>query len=96
MSAQTTVPVPPLPDDGLVAIVKRDCATCELVVPVLTDLVGRGGVTIWVQDDPTFCAEIGSLHDADLAVSWHHDIETVPTLMRREGGDDWRARSCRE
>ena len=29
------------------------------------------------------------IHDADLAVSWHHDIETVPTLIRverRRGG----------
>ena len=22
------------------------------------------------------------MHDADLAVSWHHDVETVPTLVR--------------
>ncbi len=97
-----TPAVPSLPDDGLVAVVKRDCATCELVVPVLGQLVEGDGLTIWVQDDPLFCSDIGSIHDADLSVSWHHDIETVPTLIRREGGvetgrivgwsrDEWQA-----
>ncbi len=88
MSARPTVSVPALPDDGLVAIIKRDCATCELVVPVLGDLARTHDLTIWVQDDPTFCADIGSRLDADLAVSWHHDIETVPTLIRRTGGEE--------
>ena len=73
---------PPLPD-GLVAVVKRDCPTCDLVAPVLSDLHDRAGLTVITQDDPNFPADADWVrHDADLALSWHHGIETVPTLMR--------------
>ena len=84
--SQDPSPVPPLPE-GLVAVVKRDCPTCELVAPVLSDLHDRAGLTVITQDDPSFPADAGWVHhDADLALSWHHDIETVPTLMRVSGG----------
>ncbi len=80
--------VPTLPD-GLVAVVKRDCATCELVGPVLGDLQRRVGVTVYSQDDPTFPETVdGVVDDTWLGVSWHHDIETVPTLLRVEGGKE--------
>ena len=79
-------PAPPLPD-GLVAVVKRDCPTCELVAPVLGDLHDRAGLTVITQDDPHFPADASWVrHDADLALSWHHDIETVPTLLRVSAG----------
>ncbi len=71
---------PPLPD-GLVVFVKRECPTCELVVPVLAELRERAGVTVIVQDDPAFPAGLAPRHDADLALSWHHGIEAVPTLL---------------
>lgn len=78
---------PPLPD-GLVAVVKRECATCVLVTPVLAQLASAPSVTlsVFTQDDPDFPDGISSMHDDDLALSWHHDIETVPTLLRVEGG----------
>lgn len=76
---------PNLPD-GLVAIVKRDCPTCELVVPVLADLVDRAELMVITQDDPEFPAGVDPVHDHDLAISWHHDIETVPTLLRVDAG----------
>jgi hypothetical protein len=38
-----------LPYDGVVAVVKRDCPTCRLVVPVLAELPG---VAVYSQDDP--------------------------------------------
>jgi len=69
---------PPLLPDGLVAFVKRDCPTCELVVPVLAEL----GAHVVVQDDPAFPEGLAPEHDADLALSWHHAIEAVPTLLR--------------
>jgi hypothetical protein len=72
---------PPLPD-GLVAFVKRECPTCELVVPVLAELRERAGLVVIVQDDPSFPPGLAPRHDADLALSWHHGIEAVPTLLR--------------
>ena len=77
---------PALPD-GLVAVVKQDCATCVAVMPVLTQLAGGPGpLTVYVQDDPSSFADLAPLDDTDLEVSWHHEIETVPTLLRVEGG----------
>ena len=77
----------PLLPEGLVAVVKRDCPTCELVVPVLHDLRERAGLTVITQDDPAFPAEGGwVLHDEDLSLSWHHGVETVPTLLRVTDG----------
>jgi hypothetical protein len=83
----TTIEKPTLPD-GLVAVVKRDCPTCELVVPVLDRLATGGGtLTVFTQDDPGFPAIAGPVvDDTELSVSWHHGIETVPTLLRVEGG----------
>ncbi len=72
---------PQLPD-GLVAIVKRECETCRAVVPVLGQLASSVGLTVYTQDDPGFPGDPAAIHDDDLAVSWHHDIETVPTLIR--------------
>ncbi|MFM9226484.1 MAG: thioredoxin family protein [Actinomycetota bacterium] len=83
MTAQPVLP------EGLVVIVKRECETCRMVEPVLSAIAATGTpLTVWVQDDPTFCAGLGAVHDADLAVSWHHDIETVPTLISvRDGAE---------
>ncbi len=55
-----------------------------MVAPLLVEL----GATIYTQDDPTFPVGVNPIHDSDLAVSWHHDIETVPTLMRVVDGDE--------
>lgn len=72
---------PPLPD-GIVVVVKKECATCRTVVPVLSQLAEATTVSVFTQDDPTFPGDPSATHDADLAVSWHHDIETVPTVIR--------------
>ena len=72
---------PKLPD-GLVAVVKRDCETCQTVVPVLQTLAVSDTLTVYTQDDPEFPGDPAATYDADLGVSWHHDIETVPTLIR--------------
>ncbi|MEY2589327.1 MAG: hypothetical protein QOJ67_1311 [Acidimicrobiaceae bacterium] len=77
----------PLPD-GIVAIVKRDCATCTLVAPVLRQLAAADGLafTVFSQDDLTFPEGIDVADDTDLAVSWHHAIDTVPTLLAVKDG----------
>ncbi len=71
---------PTLPD-GLVVVVKRECETCQLVAPLLVQLSAGQTVTIYSQDDATFPPGTDPIHDADLAFSWYHDIETVPTLI---------------
>jgi hypothetical protein len=72
---------PPLPS-GLVAFVKRECPTCELVAPVLRELASRATLTVYTQDDPAFPEGLAAVDDRELAVSWHHRIEAVPTLLR--------------
>lgn len=92
----STAAAPVLPD-GLVVVVKRDCATCVMVAPLLAEF----DCTVYTQDDPTFPESVTALYDDDLAVSWHHDIEAVPTLIRVVDGveqertlgwvaDEWR------
>ncbi len=80
---------PQLPE-GLVAFVKRDCPTCVDVVSVLEELCVRGpGIAIYTQDDPTFPETVDSKqHDQDLKMSWHFDVETVPTLMYVQDGKE--------
>jgi hypothetical protein len=72
---------PPLPD-GLVVVVKEECETCRMVAPLLAQI----GATVYTQDDPSFPAGVEAIHDEDLSLSWHHDIETVPTLIRVADG----------
>jgi len=78
---------PTLPD-GLVAFVKRDCPTCVLVAPVLAQLADAGALTVYTQDDLAFPAIPSPVDDRELAVSWQHAIEAVPTLLRIEGGKE--------
>jgi thiol-disulfide isomerase/thioredoxin len=78
----------PIPRDGLVAVVKRDCPTCVLAAPVLAELAALGGITVYTQDDPTFPEEIaGRIDDTGLDVSYRLGIEIVPTLIRFQDGE---------
>lgn len=73
--------------DGWTLIVKRDCATCVMVVPVIAHLQRElPNLTVYTQDDPTFPEGVVRVHDHDLATSWHADIDTVPALIYRENG----------
>jgi hypothetical protein len=73
--------------DGIHLILKHDCPTCVLIEPVITQLAASGlQLTVDSQDNPEFPAVEGVVDDTDLAVSWHHKIETVPTLLRVEAG----------
>ena len=69
-----------------VAFVKRDCPTCGLVAPVLSDLARKIDLVVATQDDPEFPSGVKRLDDRDLALSWHYAIETVPTLIRAADG----------
>ena len=77
--------VAPVLPDGFVVIVKRECATCQMIEPVLQDIAG---LTVYTQDDPTFPESVSAIHDSDLAVSWHNNIDTVPTLIKVVNGKE--------
>ena len=82
-----TATTPPTLPEGIVVFVKRSCPTCELVVPVLAELAGGSiPLTVVTQDDPTFpdptVVDTDVVDDTELSWSWHHEIETVPTLVR--------------
>ncbi|MEO1058690.1 MAG: thioredoxin family protein [Actinomycetota bacterium] len=86
MTTANSSAAPALPD-GLVVVVKRDCETCRTIAPALADVAAkRGDLTVLTQDDPQFPDTPTPLFDEDLAFSWHHDIETVPTLIVADGG----------
>ena len=77
------------PSDGLIIVAKRDCPTCTMLEPVYATLsVGDGGLTVYTQDDPGFPESVPAVYDSDLEVSYHLDIETVPTLIRVEDGEE--------
>ncbi len=78
----------PMPSDGLIVVVKRDCPTCELTVPVIAELRRLGAVTVYTQDDPTFPDGVPVIDDTGLDVSYRLGIEIVPTLIRRQDGQD--------
>jgi thiol-disulfide isomerase/thioredoxin len=93
-SVSSILEKPPLPS-GVVAFVKRDCPTCELVAPILAKLRKELGaldepvaLTVFTQDDPEFPAGSDRVDDTDLTVSWHHEIEAVPTLVRVKDGHE--------
>ena len=54
----------------LVAVVKKDCPTCQLVEPVLEQLAAEKSLTIHREDD-----------DDGLRASFELGVETVPTLI---------------
>lgn len=74
--------------NGLTAIVKRDCPTCTLIEPVLQQLAAEAALTVYSQDDPAFPADIQVMDDTALEASYHLNIETVPTLIRAEQGQE--------
>lgn len=95
--------LPGLPDNGLLAVVKRDCPTCALVAPALGRLASRADLQVISQDDPGFPETVESIEDdRTLERSYRLGIEIVPTLVRfRDGAetgrcigwnrDEWRA-----
>ncbi|MGH9064770.1 MAG: thioredoxin family protein [Acidimicrobiales bacterium] len=73
--------------DGLAVVVKADCPTCRLVTPVLSQLASAvPALTVVTQDDPSFPPGVDAVDDTGLDLSWRLGIETVPTLVRIEGG----------
>lgn len=76
----TRTGAPALPD-GVVVFLKRECECCRMVAPLLPAVAATTSLTVITQDDPTFPGTVSARHDDDLSLSWHHDIDTVPTVM---------------
>jgi len=72
---------------SLIAIVKRECETCQLLAPVLAMLAGRRPLVVYSQDDPGFPPGLpGVRDDRSLETSWRHGVEIVPALLELDGG----------
>ena len=64
------------------AFVKRECETCQLVVPALQELARHAELSVFSQDVPGFPEAIGGARDdRDLEHSFRAGITTVPTLI---------------
>ena len=74
--------------EELILVAKRGCPTCVMVEPVVEQLgAGALPLTVYSQDDPGFPAGIeGVVDDRELGHSYRLGIETVPTLLRMQGG----------
>lgn len=85
MTAESVAALAGVPD-GLVAVVKHDCPTCEFVAPVLVAIADHQPLTVFSQDDPDFPAGVTPVDDTALDVSFALGIDTVPTLLRFADG----------
>ena len=77
-----------VPDNGLIAVVKRDCPTCVLTAPVLGGTRQARGlcrsIPRTIRAFPETVPE--PIDDTALDISHHLKIEIVPTLIRLENG----------
>ena len=74
-------------ENCFIAVVKRDCPTCVLVVPVLQQLKHTGAnIRIYCQDDPNFPLMPGGvIDDRALENSFKLGVDIVPTLILTKG-----------
>ena len=79
--------------EGFIVIVKEDCPTCQLIVPVLGQLAaGETPLTIYSQDIISFLGDEPQKNgaavflDETLERSYRLQIETAPTLIRMTNG----------
>ena len=76
-------------DDLILAVVKNDCPTCQLLIPTLENLGEAGKLTVVLQDEMNFPYEADwVLDDRDLEISWNLNLDSVPTLLRFDKGEE--------
>ena len=76
-------------DDLILAVVKNDCPTCQLLIPTLENLGETGKLTVVLQDEMNFPYEADwVLDDRDLEISWNLNLDSVPTLLRFDKGEE--------
>ncbi|MEM7346211.1 MAG: thioredoxin family protein [Chloroflexota bacterium] len=80
--------------NGYIAVVKEDCPTCRLIVPVLAQVAVQTSLTVYSQDqlpflEPVFTVnDTKAIHDSSLETSFRLNIETVPTLIKLEDSSE--------
>lgn len=76
--------------ESLLLFVKKACPTCEMIEPIVAELSASDPpLTVYCQDDPSFPDGAEPVvYDESLEISWRWNIETVPTLIRVEGGQE--------
>ena len=74
--------------DGLVVFAKRACETCVLIENEMRRAAReRDDFRVVSQDDPQFPAGVANVvDDRELDWSWKNNIESMPTLIRYQGG----------
>ena len=79
LHSEGLLPMLTVSSDGLLAIVKRDCPTCELVAPVVAQLAADQGLQVCSQDDPGFPEAVDKVgDDRELDLSHRLNTEIVP------------------
>lgn len=72
-------------------VVKKDCPTCQLILPVVQELSNRFGeqLSVFVQDEMDFFASSANcIDDGSLEFSYRNNIEIVPTLVKFDGDSE--------
>jgi hypothetical protein len=72
-------------------VVKKDCPTCALIEPVISQLSELHGsdLQVYTQDDPSFPEGISDVKDdSQLEFSYRNNIEVVPTLIELDGAEE--------
>jgi hypothetical protein len=69
-------------------VVKEDCATCQLAIPVFRQLSTECELDIFSQDNPEFPPQLNVIDDLSLEKSWALNIETVPTIIKYDNGQE--------
>ena len=76
-------------EDLILAVIKNDCPTCQLLIPTLDALGKTGKLTVVLQDEMDFPSEAGwVIDDRDLEVSWNLNLDSVPTLLHFKKGKE--------
>src|SRR4249919_309415 len=77
------------PTNGLLIFAKRECETCAMVERVFGEIASSKLPTVVLtQDDPSFPSVVEALDDTALEQSFRFEVETVPTLIRIENGQE--------
>ncbi len=67
----------------LLLFLKQDCETCQLVQPLVSELMKDGvRIQVYVQDAPDYYRELSPVDDTSLEASFNWNIETTPTLIK--------------